>query len=65
MTGQGNVLASTIGPVDQREITFKVSDFFLVRLGDPVEPEWSEPVQFRFEQQPDGSWDMVLRTVVE
>jgi hypothetical protein len=55
--------ASSVGPVDVWELTFKVSDIFLEEWGYKPPDEWSPTVQFRFEQREDGQWDLVMRRI--
>jgi hypothetical protein len=54
------VLATSVARTEPRSITFEVSDEV---LADSERGEWSEPVQFRFEQREDGRYDLVMRTV--
>ena len=41
-------------------VTFQVSNHF---LDEVLQQEWSETVQFRFEQDEFGRWDLVMRRV--
>ncbi len=54
------ILASSVGQTEPYSITFEVSDAF---LEDAKRDEWSEPVQYRFEQREGGRYDLVIRTV--
>jgi hypothetical protein len=45
----------------QQRVWFAVSEMFIDRVR--ADAEWSEPVQFRFEQDEFGRWDLVMRKV--
>jgi hypothetical protein len=47
-------------PVGQR-VWFAVAQMFIDRV--QADAEWSEPVQFRFEQDEFGRWDLIMRKV--
>ena len=53
-------LATSVGKTQPYSITFEVSDGV---LSTREVFEWSESVQFRFEERADGTFDLVFRTI--
>lgn len=52
------VFATQAGRADEHAVMFRVSDVLLTHDG-----EWSQPVQFKFSALPDGTFDLLMRTI--
>jgi hypothetical protein len=53
-------LAAEVGYAQADTLLFRVSRQFIAGVTDG---EWSEPVQFRFEQDEYGRWNLIMRKV--
>jgi hypothetical protein len=53
-------LAAEVGYAQADTLLFRVSRELVAGV---IEGEWSEPVQFRFEQDEFGRWNLIMRKV--